>query len=59
MSEKDLCDIKFRIRYTMLPISELHRRIGFYTQLLDMDLMRLRNQPHEKPQVDYLGYGSD
>lgn len=59
MSEENLHGIKFRIRHTMLPVSDLNRSIDFYTQLLGMDVMRLRNKPQENIEVGYLGYGSE
>lgn len=52
-------DIKFRIRHTMLPVSDLDRSIDFYTRLLGMDVMRLREQPEQGSRVGYLGYGSE
>jgi lactoylglutathione lyase len=58
MSEENLGgDIKFRIRHTMMPVSDLDRSIDFYTRLLGMDIMRLRDQPPER--VAYIGYGSE
>ena len=59
MSVENLQNIKFKIRHTMLPVSDLNRSIDFYTHLLGMDLMRLREQPEENLQVGYLGYGSE
>ena len=59
MSLENLHNLKFRIRHTMLPVSDLNRSIDFYTQLLGMDLMRLRDQPHDNKQVGYVGYGSE
>ncbi|MBI4528829.1 MAG: VOC family protein [Deltaproteobacteria bacterium] len=49
--------IQFRIRHTMLPVSDLDRTIDFYTRLFGMDVMRLREQPGER--VGYLGYGCE
>jgi len=51
--------IKFRIRHTMLPVGDLDRTIDFYTRLLGMDLMRLRDEPERKLRTGYLGYGSE
>lgn len=50
-------NIDFRIRHTMLPVSDLDRTIDFYTRLLGMDVMRMRERPEER--VAYLGYGSE
>ncbi len=52
-------DIKFRIRHTMLPVRNLERTIDFYTRLLGMDVMRLRDQPDQNMRVGYLGYGCE
>ncbi|NIO07874.1 MAG: lactoylglutathione lyase [Deltaproteobacteria bacterium] len=53
-----MSEIKFRLRHTMLPVRDLDRSIQFYTGLLGMDIMRLRQQD-EKTRVGYLGYGSE
>jgi len=50
-------NIDFRIRHTMLPVSDLDRTIDFYTRLFGMDVMRMRERPEER--VAYLGYGSE
>jgi lactoylglutathione lyase len=50
-------EIKFRIRHTMMPVRDLDRSIDFYTRLLGMDIMRLRDLPDER--VGYVGYGSE
>ncbi len=52
-------DFKFRIRHTMLPVADLDRSIDYYTRLLGMDIMRLRNVPEQNQRVAYLGYGSE
>lgn len=52
-------DIEFRIRHTMLPVRDLERTIDFYTRLLGMDIMRLRDQPEQNIRVGYLGYGCE
>jgi lactoylglutathione lyase len=49
--------VEFRIRHTMLPVKDLDRSIDFYTRLLGMDVMRLRDQTDQR--VGYLGYGSE
>lgn len=55
--ENLVADIEFRIRHTMLPVSDLDRSIDFYTRLLGMDIMRIREPKDER--VGYLGYGSE
>jgi lactoylglutathione lyase len=52
-------EIKFRIRHTMLPVGDLDRTIDFYTRLLGMDMMRLREEPEKKLRTVCLGYGSE
>ncbi len=52
-------EIKFRIRHTMLPVSDLDRSIDYYTRLLGMDVMRLREPPGENLRVGYVGYGCE
>lgn len=36
--EKTVNDITFRIRHTMMPVSDLDRSLDFYTGLLGMDV---------------------
>jgi lactoylglutathione lyase len=57
MSGDGIRGIHFRIRHTMLPVSDLDRTMDFYTRLLGMDIMRLREPPGQR--VGYLGYGSE
>ena len=52
-------EIKFRIRHTMLPVADMDRTVDFYTRLLDMDVMRIREEPEKKMRTFYLGYGSE
>ena len=52
-------DIKFRIRHTMLPVADMERTVDFYTRLLGMDVMRIREDPEKKLRTLYLGYGSE
>ena len=43
--EKTVDDITFRIRHTMMLVSDLDRSMDFYTRLLGMDVQRLRPSP--------------
>ncbi len=43
----------------MLPVGDLDRTIDFYTSLLGMDVMRLRDEPEKNLRTGYLGYGSE
>ncbi len=60
MSEQNILDgIKFRIRHTMLPVSDIRRTVDFYTRFLGMDVMRLRKAPERNLTTVYLGYGCE
>jgi Lactoylglutathione lyase and related lyases len=43
--EKTVNDVTFRIRHTMMLVSDLDRSIDFYTRLLGMDVQRIRPNP--------------
>ncbi len=57
--EKTVNDITFRIRHTMMLVSDLDRSIDFYTRLLGMDVQRIRPAPEKRERVGYLGYGGE
>lgn len=57
--EKTVNNITFRIRHTMMLVSDLDRSIDFYTRLFGMDVQRLRSAPERNERVAYVGYGSD
>ena len=57
--EKTVNDVTFRIRHTMMLVSDLDRSIDFYTRLLGMDVQRIRPNPAKNERVGYLGYGSE
>jgi lactoylglutathione lyase len=57
--EKTVNGITFRIRHTMMAVSDLDRSIDFYTRLFGMDIQRLRSAPERNERVAYVGYGSD
>ena len=57
--EKTFNGITYRIRHTMMLVSDLDRSIDFYTRLFGMDIQRLRNAPERSERVAYVGYGSD
>ena len=46
--EKTVNDITFRIRHTMMLVSDLDRSIDFYTRLFGMDVQRIRPIAGEK-----------
>ena len=57
--EKTINDITFRIRHTMMLVSDLDRSMEFYTKLLGMDVQRIRPNPDKRERVGYLGYGTE
>lgn len=57
--EKTVENITFRIRHTMMLVSDLDRSIDFYTRLLGMDIQRIRPNPAKHERVGYLGYGTE
>jgi lactoylglutathione lyase len=57
--EKTVDTITFRIRHTMMLVSDLDRSIDFYTRLLGMDIQRIRLNPEKKERVGYVGYGTE
>jgi len=57
--EKTINDITFRIRHTMMLVSDLDRSMDFYTRLLGMDVQRIRPNPDKSERVGYVGYGSE
>ncbi len=57
--EKTVNNITFRIRHTMMLVSDLDRSIDFYTRLFGMDVQRLRSAPEKKERVGYVGYGTE
>ncbi|MEX8520760.1 MAG: lactoylglutathione lyase [Leptothrix sp. (in: b-proteobacteria)] len=48
-----------RILHTMLRVGNLQRSIDFYTQVLNMTLLRLTRRPEQKYDLAFLGYGSN
>jgi lactoylglutathione lyase len=57
--EKTKDNVTFRIRHTMMLVSDLDRSIDFYTRLLGMDVQRIRPNPEKSERVGYLGYGTE
>jgi lactoylglutathione lyase len=57
--EKTVGDITFRIRHTMMLVSNLDRSMDFYTRLLGMDVQRIRPNPEKNERVGYVGYGTE
>lgn len=48
-----------RILHTMLRVGDLSRSIQFYTDTLDMSLLRQQDYPQGKFTLAFLGYGNE
>lgn len=48
-----------RLLHTMLRVGNMQRSIDFYTQVLGMQLLRMRERPEQKYDLAFLGYGSN
>ena len=59
LPQKTFNGITFKIRHTMLPVSNMERTVDFYTRLLGMDVQRVRTFLRKAERVRYLGYGND
>lgn len=51
--------IQFRLRHTMLPVSDLERSVDFYTRLLGMTVLRRRSDPVGGRSIAYVGYDEE
>lgn len=59
LPQKTANGITFKIRHTMLQVSNMERTLDFYTRLLGMDVQRVRDVPEKGERVRYLGYGDN
>jgi lactoylglutathione lyase len=48
-----------RLLHTMLRVGDLQRSIGFYTQVLGMNLLRTTQRPEQKYDLAFVGYGTN
>jgi len=48
-----------RVLHTMLRVGNLQRSIDFYTQVLDMKLLRTTERPDQKYELAFVGYGGN
>lgn len=48
-----------RLLHTMLRVGDLQRSIDFYTQVLDMTLLRQSENPEYQYTLAFLGYGAE
>ena len=48
-----------RILHTMLRVGDLKRSIGFYTDVLGMNVLRTTDRPEQKYTLAFVGYGNE
>jgi len=48
-----------RLLHTMLRVGNLHKSISFYTEILDMKLLRQKDYPDGRFTLAFVGYGSE
>lgn len=48
-----------RLLHTMLRVGNLQRSIDFYSQVLDMKLLRTTDRPEQKYSLAFMGYGTN
>ncbi|UTW03749.1 lactoylglutathione lyase [Amphritea atlantica] len=48
-----------RLLHTMLRVTDLQKSISFYTEILNMKLLRRKDYPDGKFTLAFLGYGSE
>ena len=48
-----------RLLHTMIRVVDLQKSINFYTQVLDMQLLRKKDYPDGKFTLAFLGYGEE
>ena len=48
-----------RILHTMLRVGNLEQSIGFYTQVMGMQLLRTTDRPEQKYTLAFVGYGDE
>lgn len=48
-----------RILHTMLRVGDLQRSIGFYTEVMGMQLLRTTDRPEQKYSLAFVGYGDE
>ncbi|KAA3627743.1 MAG: lactoylglutathione lyase [Proteobacteria bacterium] len=48
-----------RVLHTMLRVGDLDRSIGFYTEVLGMQLLRRNDYPEGKFTLAFVGYGAE
>ena len=48
-----------RMLHTMLRVTDLERSIGFYTQVMGMQVLRRTDRPDQKYTLAFVGYGDE
>lgn len=48
-----------RILHTMLRVGDLQRSVKFYTEVLEMKLLRTTDRPEQKYSLAFVGYGAE
>ena len=48
-----------RLLHTMLRVGDLQRSIDFYTQVMDMRLLRMTRRPEQQYDLAFVGYGTN
>ena len=48
-----------RILHTMLRVGNMDKSIGFYTQVMGMQLLRTTDRPEQKYTLAFVGYGDE
>jgi lactoylglutathione lyase len=48
-----------RILHTMLRVGDLQRSVGFYTEVMGMQLLRTTDRPEQKYTLAFVGYGDE
>ena len=48
-----------RMLHTMLRVADLERSLGFYTEVLGMQLLRRKDYPSGRFTLAFVGYGSE
>ena len=48
-----------RILHTMLRVGDMQRSVRFYTDVLDMKVLRTTDRPDQKYSLTFVGYGTE
>lgn len=59
MTIEDKASLRFHLRHTMIPVSDLTRSVDFYQRLFGMRVLRERPADENGRAVAYVGYGAE